>query len=76
MLATHTNLQNEPKNRRENKRLAFSNPAARLGLTAADGAGQPTSPFGCQIAYHFRTGFSVSQVPLNPAGITKPSPMP
>ena len=63
--------------------------AASSGTTAASiwprcsrrrptGSGRQPEPshFGCQITYHFLTGFSVSQVPLKPIGMTKPSPMP
>jgi hypothetical protein len=32
--------------------------------------------FDCQITNRFLTGLSVSQVPLNPIGMTKPAPMP
>jgi hypothetical protein len=36
----------------------------------------PPHPFGSYTTYHFLAGFSVSQVPLNPAGTTNPSPIP
>jgi len=39
-------------------------------------AGRSHLPLGWYTTYHFRTGFSVSHVPLNPAGITNPSPIP